>query len=71
MPYFVVGGEYRDTTFEEFVNPDAIEGPFQRYDDAYAAWRRRSIAHIDEAFVRYRIVRAKRAAEAERLSFSA
>ena len=71
MPYFVGGGEYRDTTFEEFVNPDAIEGPFQRYDDAYAAWRRRSIAHIDEAFVRYRIVRAKRAAEAERLARSA
>ncbi len=71
MPYFVVGGEYRDTTFEEFVNPDAIEGPFQSYDDAYAAWRRRSIAHIDEAFVRYRIVRAKRAAEAERLALSA
>ena len=71
MPYFVVGGEYGDTSFEEFVNPDAIEGPFQRYDDAYAAWRRRSIAHIDEAFVRYRIVRAKRAAEAERLARSA
>lgn len=71
MPYFVVGGEYRDTTFEQFVTPDAIEGPFQSYDDAYAAWRRRSIAHIDQAFVRYRIVRAQAAGEAERLALSA
>ncbi len=71
MPYFVVGGEYRDTTFEQFVTPDAIEGPFESYDDAYSAWRRRSIAHIDQAFVRYRIVRAKRADEAEQLMLSA
>ncbi len=65
MSYFVVGGRYRDTTFREVVRADPPEGPFDDYDDALALWRSKSVQHIDEAFVRYQIVRAERAADAE------
>jgi hypothetical protein len=64
MAFFVVGGEYRDTTFREVVRPDAPEGPFEDYDDALAAWRSKSVRRIDEAYVRYRIVEADRASDA-------
>jgi hypothetical protein len=58
MAYWVAGGEFRDTSFRELLRPEPPEGPFDAYDDALAAWRVRSIRRIDEAYVRYRIVRA-------------
>jgi hypothetical protein len=61
MRYWVVGGEYQDTTFTVFA-PGAREeryGPFASYDEAYAAWSARARATIDYATVRYRIVAAE------------
>ena len=58
MAYYVVGGEYRDTTFREMTRRDTPEGPFASYEDALASWRVKSIRHIDEAFVRFEIIRA-------------
>lgn len=58
MTYYVVGGEYRDTTFQELTRPDAPDGPFTDYEAALASWRAKSVRHIDEAFVRYQIVSA-------------
>lgn len=66
MPYFVVGGQYRDTTFQELVRPDRTAGPYEDYLDALLSWRGKSMAHVDEAFARYVIVRADSATGAER-----
>jgi hypothetical protein len=49
VKYFVIGGRYRDTSFRELVEPEPPEGPFDRYEDALAAWRAKSVSHIDEA----------------------
>ena len=58
MPrYWVVGGEYADTSFERIAGGGAEEriGPFERYDDAHAAWQARAWATVDNAQARYRI----------------
>ena len=70
MPYFVVGGQYRDTTFQELVQPDRTAGPFEHYLDALVSWRGRSMAHVDEAFARYIIVQADTVTDAERQSLA-
>jgi hypothetical protein len=57
MRYWVVGGEYRDTSFTSFA-PGAREeryGPYASYREAYAAWSARARATIDDATIRYRI----------------
>jgi hypothetical protein len=59
LPHFVIGGRYTDTSFSELVEAAATQGPFERYEDAVDAWRGDSMRHIDEAFVRYLIVRAE------------
>jgi hypothetical protein len=56
--YWVVGGEFTDTSFKKMV-PGAAEerlGPFRTYREAYQAWQARARATIDDACVRYRIV---------------
>lgn len=55
--YWVVGGEYADTSFSRIVGGGAEEriGPFERYDDAKAAWQARAWATVDSANHRYRI----------------
>lgn len=56
--YFVVGGRYADTTFRELLAADPVAGPFASYPEAVEAWRASSMAHVDEAFVRYLVVEA-------------
>jgi hypothetical protein len=56
LSFYVVGGEYRDTTFRELARPDQVIGPFEDYEDAYVAWRARAMATIDQAYSRYHIV---------------
>jgi Domain of unknown function (DUF4170) len=55
--YWVVGGEYADTSFERIAGggPEERIGPFERYDDAKAAWQARAWATVDNAHARYRI----------------
>jgi hypothetical protein len=65
LPFYVVGGRYADTSFATLLQPDPTEGPFPTYDDAVEVWRASSMRHIDEAFVRYLVVQAASAADAE------
>lgn len=63
--YWVVGGEYTDTSFKEIAPGKREEryGPFATYREAYAAWSARARATIDDATVRYRIVEQAPAAD--------
>jgi hypothetical protein len=56
--WWVVGGKFRTTEFEEYAEGGGPErfGPFESYDEARKAWFGQSMARIDECLVRYRIV---------------
>ena len=56
--WWVVGGKFRTTEFEEYADGGGPErfGPFESYDEARKAWFGQSMARIDECLVRYRIV---------------
>ena len=56
VAYYVVGGEYKDTTFRELVKPEPVSGPFDTYLEAYEAWRERARATVDQAYARFQIV---------------
>lgn len=56
VAYYVVGGEYSDTTFRKLVKPAPVAGPFESYVQAYEAWRSRSLEMIDQAYARFQIV---------------
>ena len=54
--FWVIGGEFRDTTFREIVNgPVEAFGPFMSYDTALRLWRERSQATRPLAHVSYTI----------------
>lgn len=54
--YWVIGGEYADTTFTKVVGGrEERLGPFATYDDAKATWQHRAWATVDSATHRYRI----------------
>ena len=58
MRYWVVGGDYTDTSFARLA-PGAHEeriGPFASYGEAHDAWSARARASIDYATIRYRII---------------
>ena len=63
--FWVVGGEYKDTSFSKLA-PGVQEqgyGPFASYADAYQTWFSHARATIDDATVRYRIVEEDQAQE--------
>lgn len=60
MPYYVIGGEYADTSFTELVRPEPALGPFESYEEAHEHWRRRAFATMDFPLIRFSIVRADR-----------
>ena len=57
--YLVYGGKIEDPRGNDFVDPGALEivGFYTAYDEALQAWRAVSQQHIDEVFVKYRLVR--------------
>ena len=59
-PFWVVGGEYADTSFTRFAKGAKEErhGPFPTYAAAYAAWQNASWRHVDQCTFRYRILEA-------------
>jgi cobyrinic acid a,c-diamide synthase len=61
--YWVVGGEYTDTAFEQVVAGTTEErlGPFDAYKAAHDAWQARAWATVDNAHKRYRIVEERAA----------
>lgn len=58
MRYWVVGGEYADTSFTRLAAGRREEryGPYASYNEAYAAWSARARATVDDATIRYRII---------------
>lgn len=59
LAFYVVGGEYTDTSFAELVRPSPVLGPFATYEEAFNAWRARAIATIDQAYARFQIVQSE------------
>ena len=56
VAYYVVGGEYEDTTFRKLIKPAPVTGPFDSYVQAYEAWRARARETVDQAYARFQIV---------------
>jgi len=56
--YWVVGGEYTDTSFATLRPESKLEvyGPFPSYEAARKEWFGRTMQTIDSALTRYRIV---------------
>lgn len=56
--YWVIGGEYVDTTFTIVADGTTEEriGPFATYEEARNAWQGRAWATVDSCSRRYRIV---------------
>jgi hypothetical protein len=58
MPrYWVIGGDYADTSFERIEGGGEEEriGPFESYAAAKAEWQARAWSSVDSAHSRYRI----------------
>ena len=57
--FLVFGGEVRDPRGRDFVATDDLDvrGIFTTYRKAYDAWRAASQEYVDNAFVKYLIVR--------------
>ncbi|MHA1563782.1 MAG: DUF4170 domain-containing protein [Alphaproteobacteria bacterium] len=57
--FWVVGGEYADTSFTKIVGngQETREGPFGDIAEARTVWKGLSMASVDNAHVRYRIER--------------
>ena len=58
MTYWVIGGEYEDTTFTHIRGGDAEKkiGPFDDYEMAKTVWGKLAWQHVDDAHVRFRIL---------------
>ncbi|MDX2103417.1 MAG: hypothetical protein EAZ99_12295 [Alphaproteobacteria bacterium] len=59
--YWVIGGEFEDTSFTQLSNGGAkIFGPFHCYETARRQWDEISIAHRPQATVRFQITETSR-----------
>ena len=56
--FWVIGGTYTDTHFQEALAPgEEWYGPFDDYHAAKEEWAKRAWQTVDEAHTRYRIER--------------
>lgn len=56
--FYVVGGEYVDTHFQDAVGGDEQWiGPFGDYEEAREEWAKRAWLTVDDCATRYRIER--------------
>lgn len=54
--FWVVGGEYSDTAFQETVGSnEQWIGPFEDYESARQEWAKHAWQTVDQATTRYRI----------------
>lgn len=54
--FWIVGGEYRDTSFRELVTgTQTLAGPYSHYEDALSQWKRLASATRADACSRYTI----------------
>ena len=59
--YWIIGGEYTDTTFETMVaGTERVAGPFACRDSALAAWRRFSDETSSQCHARYTLAQETR-----------
>ena len=58
MSYYVVGGTFKNTSFEEFEDESKKEkyGPFKTFEDAKKLWEKISWENVDNCNVRYIIL---------------
>ena len=58
MSYYVVGGTFKNTSFEEFEEQSKKEkyGPFKTFKDAKKLWEKISWENVDNCNVRYIIL---------------
>ena len=61
MSYFVVGGTYKNTSFNEFEDGFKKEkyGPFNSFEDAKSLWEKISWENVDNCNVRFIILPQK------------
>lgn len=58
--YYVIGGEYTDTDFEELRDGEGEEyGPFKTYEEAEEIWRKHSWLNVDTCNCRFSIKERK------------
>ena len=59
--FLVMGGEVTDPTGARFVDPGRLDlrGVFGSYEEAFAAWRGAAQETVDNALVKYVIVRLR------------
>ncbi len=57
--YLVFGGEVIDTRAKDYKDPDNLDirGIFPSYDAAVNEWRAASQQNVDNAFIKYVVVR--------------
>ncbi len=57
--FWVVGGEYADTSFTKIAGDgqETREGPYGDIEEARTVWKGLSMASVDNAHIRYRIER--------------
>jgi hypothetical protein len=54
--FWIVGGEYRDTSFAELIDgTSTLAGPFRCYEDALAQWKRIVHSTTSNATARFTI----------------
>ena len=53
--WYVIGGEYTDTTFSSFKDKEERYGPFVEYQEAIEQWRSKSWSNVDSCHTRYHI----------------
>ena len=59
--YLVFGGRVKDPRASEFVDLSALDirGIFPAYEEAFEVWRGASQQSVDDAFIKYLIVRLR------------
>jgi hypothetical protein len=60
--HLVIGGELKDPTSTEFLDPSKVDlvGVYPSYAEAYKVWRGKAQATIDNAHMRYFVVHLHR-----------
>lgn len=54
--YYVIGGEYQDTTFKAPVGELEKYGPYSNVEEARAVWKDKSMSNIDNCMIRYLVI---------------
>ncbi len=59
MDYWVIGGKYKDTNFQDIEEGFEIEryGPYKNSEKAKEIWDYYSWKNVDDCFVRYTVIK--------------